>query len=225
MQIIECLVMCFKYFLAGNLDNIFYALVLYLITLIASSIYLFFYAELLKITDKPLHVKVLGLIIILLNLTYLGILIETFISKDTFLNTGKINCKDPIFIAIALNGLMISIFLIILNLAISSKFKYLQSNPNYDKKKIRKLWIVTISVLVSHIILLTNEIYRYQDKSICQNQIGGVYSSIFIFFGLRISTEVSVIAAALYFFWISKSGKDDGYLAVERILSMRFDIN
>ena len=140
IQMLECLVMCFKYFLAGNLDNIFYVLVLYLITIIATSIYIFFFVELLKITDKRLPVQILGSIIIILNIAYLVVLIVSAIAMKTFYDTGHINCKDSIFIVIAINGLLISIFLIILTVVVTIEFRALQSNPNYDSKKVRKLW-------------------------------------------------------------------------------------
>ena len=65
-----------------------------------------------------------------------------------------------------------------------------------------------------------NEIYRYQYRSVCLNQIGGLYSSIFIFFLLRVSTEVSILVVTLYFFWTSSVNDDEEFSIVASMLAV-----
>ena len=140
IQLIECLCMCFKYFFAGNYDNIFYLIVLSLITIIATSIYFFFYVELLKITQRPHQAKILRLIVLILNGFYIAIILDKLISDNSFRNTGKINFQDISFILISINGLLISFFLIAFTSKINIEFKAYYGNSSYDEKKIRKLW-------------------------------------------------------------------------------------
>ena len=140
IQCLECLIMCFKYFLTGNYDNIFYLLVLSLITVIDTSVYCFFYKELLKIAEKKFFIKILGIVIFVLIVIYFSIVLTKVIKDKSSDSTGNINCNDGLFVYIAVNALIISIFLLILTYIISVKFKAITIIMNYDNKKMQKLW-------------------------------------------------------------------------------------
>lgn len=94
----------------------------------------------MKIAEKKLFIKILGIVIFVLIVIYFSIVLTKVIKDKSSDSTGKINCNDGLFVYIAVNALIISIFLLILTYIISVKFKAITIIMNYDNKKMQKLW-------------------------------------------------------------------------------------